>query len=62
MPTYKSKPYTSTKNINLKGGLIRFGTTYATNPLPADVNGLYVNSSNILIFSRLGVNVTLSYS
>ena len=62
MPTYNGKPYTSVKNFNLKQGLIRFGKTYASNPLPTDVNGLYINSSNVLIYSKLGVNQTVTVS
>ena len=60
MPTYNNKPYASVRNLNLKQGLIRFGRTYTSNPLPTDVNGLYVNSNNLLVYSKLGVDLVLS--
>lgn len=60
MPTYRNKPYTSIRNINLKDGLLRFGKTYATNPLPTDKCGLYVNSGNVLVFSQLGTDKYLT--
>ena len=59
MPTYNKKPYTTIRNIKLKDGLLLFGKTYTSNPLPSDVDGLWVNSSNHLMFSKQGVDVTL---
>jgi hypothetical protein len=59
MPTYNGHPYSTTKNINLKGGLIRFGKTWSSNPFGSDENGIYINSSNQIIYSRQGVAINL---
>lgn len=59
MPTYNSKPYSSTKNLNLRNGILRFGTTNSTNPLGSADAGLYVNGSGQLIFSYNGSATTI---
>ncbi len=62
MPTYNGHAYSSTRNINVKGGLIRFGKTYAANPFGTDEYGIYVNSSGNLIYSKLGVNIIFTFT
>ena len=62
MPTYNGHPYSTTKNINVKGGLIRFGRTYSSNPFGTDEYGLYVNSSGNIVFSKLGVNIVFTFT
>jgi hypothetical protein len=52
MATIKGNSYSSPKNINLKDGILRFDTTYSSNPLSLDTAGagLYVNDSSQLCF------------
>lgn len=52
MATIKGNNYSSPKNINLKGGILRFDATKSSNPLTNDSTGygLYINSSGQLIF------------
>lgn len=59
MPTYNSKGYSSTKNLNLREGILRFGATNTANPVGSADYGLYVNGSGALIFSAAGVATTL---
>lgn len=52
MATIGNQQYSNPKNINLKGGILRFDTTKATNPMTGDTlgTGLYVDGSNQLTF------------
>ena len=59
MSTINNKPYSSPKNINLKGGILRFNTTQASNPLGDLSYGLYVSADGDLIFRTLTTSVTL---
>ena len=59
MSTINNKPYSSPKNINLKGGILRFDVTQASNPLGDTSYGLYVSSDGDLIFRTLTTSVTL---
>ncbi|RJO60390.1 hypothetical protein C4544_05185 [candidate division WS5 bacterium] len=59
MATINNKPYSSPRNINLKDGILRFAATQSSNPLDSSSNGLYVNSSNQLIFSAQGAATVL---
>jgi hypothetical protein len=54
MATINGKNYSSPKNINLKEGFIRFGGTSSTNPFDSDSNGIYINSSNQIVYSAQG--------
>lgn len=54
MPTYNGKPYSSTRNLNLKQGLLAFARTQTTNPIPSTANGLYIDSNNNLVYSKQG--------
>ncbi len=72
MPIYNGKPYSSTRDINLRGsalgtGLLRWspptsGTTtnWVSNPFSSDDYGLYINSSGNLVYSKLGSTTVLS--
>jgi hypothetical protein len=60
MATINAKNYSTPKNINLKEGLLRFGGTFSTNRLDSTSNGLYVNSSNELVFAHQGTATILS--
>lgn len=59
MPTYKNKPYSSIRNLNVKNGLILFGKTYSSNPCPSDKDGLWIDTNHKLWFSRQGVDTVL---
>lgn len=65
MPTIDRQPYSSPKNIILKGssktrgGIILFDPTNASSPIGTTRNGLYVNSSNQLVFSSQGTATIL---
>ena len=59
MSTINNKPYSSQRNINLKGGILRFNVTQASNPLGDVSYGLYVSSDGDLIFRTLTSSVTL---
>jgi hypothetical protein len=59
MSTINGNSFSSPKNINLKGGILRFGATKTSNPLGTTHNGLYVNSSNQLIFVAQGTSTIL---
>ena len=59
MSTYNGKPYSTPRNIDLKGGILRFHATNATNPLGDETYGLYVNSSGELIFRSTTSSTTL---
>jgi len=52
MSTIYGRTYSSPKNINLKQGILRFDVSKTSNPLSNDSKGwgLYVNSSNQLVF------------
>ena len=52
MSVISGNPYSSPKNINLRDGILRFDTSKTSNPLTNDSTGwgLYVNSSNELIY------------
>jgi len=52
MATIAGRTYSSPKNINLKQGILRFDVSKTSNPLLNDDTGwgLYVNSSNQLVF------------
>lgn len=60
MPTYNRKGFSSTKNLNLKQGILRFGGTFTSNPIGASDNALYVNSSDELIYAFQGSTANLS--
>lgn len=59
MSTLNAKPYSNPKNINLKGGLLRFAITNSSNPFGSVSNGLYVNASNQLVFVSQGTSTVL---
>lgn len=59
MPTYNGKPFSATTNLNLKGGILRFGQTNTTNPIGSSDYGLYINGSGQLILSAAGSTTTL---
>lgn len=59
MSTINQKNYSSPRNINLKDGVIRFAGTQSTNPLDSSSNGLYINSSNRLVYSSQGNTIVL---
>lgn len=59
MSTINGKPYSSPRNINLKGGILRFGALNSTNPIDSSSYGLYVNGSGNLIFSSSGSTTTI---
>ena len=63
MATLNGKQYSNPKNINLKGGILRFGATQASNPVSATSNALYYNASNQLVASSQGVTslVTMGF-
>lgn len=42
--------YSSPRNINLREGLLRFGTTYSANPFGSTDKGLRLNASSQLVF------------
>lgn len=48
------KPFSTPKNINLKKGLLRFGERQTANHFGTLDYGIYVNSSDQLVFSSLG--------
>ena len=52
MSVISANPYSSPKNINLRDGILRFDVSKTSNPLTNDSTGwgLYVNSSNELVF------------
>lgn len=60
MATINAKQYSTPRNINLKDGILRFGSTNSSNPLDSTSNGLYVNSSNQLVFANQGTATILS--
>lgn len=69
MSTINREPYSSPKNINLKGsgttgrgGILRFTGYRSTNPLESSANGLYVNSSNQLVFASQGSTTVIGGS
>lgn len=62
MSTIENKPYSSPQNINLKGGILRFNVTNASNPLGDESYGLYVNGSGELIFRSTTSSTTLGAS
>ena len=53
MSTINGKPFSTPRNVNLKGGILLFGATQTSNPVDSTHTGLYVNSSNQLVFSSL---------
>src|SRR3990167_10358149 len=63
--TINGIPYSSPKNINLqgtsslKGSALRFARTSSTNPFDSTSDGLYVNTSNELVFSHQGSTTTI---
>ncbi len=59
MPTINGKPFSTTQNLNLKKGILRFGATQSSNPVGSADYGLYVNASGQLIFSAAGSATTL---
>ncbi len=73
MPTYNGKPYSTTRDVNLRGsrlgtGLLRWSppavgvTNWASNPFSSDDYGLYLNTSGSLVFSSLGSTTVLGAS
>jgi hypothetical protein len=60
MSTIKGRQYSNPKNINLKGGILRFGETKTSNPLSNDSTGygLYVDSSYQLTYWN-GTSITV---
>ncbi|MBT9168342.1 MAG: hypothetical protein DDT19_01687 [Syntrophomonadaceae bacterium] len=65
MTTINQRPFSSPRNINLKGqgtgrgGILLFEGRNAINPLTLTLNGLYVNASNQLVYSAQGTATTL---
>lgn len=65
MGTYNGRSYTGVKSLALKGqgtsrgGILRFVGTNSSNPLGSTANGLYVNSSNELVYVAQGVSTIL---
>ena len=59
MATINRKNYSSPRNINLKDGCLRFGATQSGSPFDSSSNGLYINSSNQLVFSSQGSDTTV---
>lgn len=65
MPTINGIPFSSIRNINLRGdgstkaASLRFGRTGDRNPFDSTSNGLYVNASNQLVFSAQGVSTVI---
>lgn len=65
MSTINGIPFSSPRNINLKGlsttkgSTLRFDKTSTTNTLDSTSYGLYVNNSGQLIFSSAGVATTI---
>ena len=59
MSTINNKNYSSPRNINLKDGCLRFGATQSGSPFDSTSNGLYINSSNQLVFSSQGSGTTV---
>jgi len=57
--TINNQNYSSPRNINLKGGILRFDKTHSSNPLGDLSYGLYVDSSDNLIYRTLTTSVTL---
>jgi len=57
--TINGKSYSTPKNLNIKEGAIRFGGTFSTSPFDSTSNGLYVNSSNLLVYGSQGATTTL---
>lgn len=61
MATINGVSYQDPRNINLKGmnsikgSVLRFARTSSSSPLDSSSNGLYVNSSNQLVFAAQGV-------
>ena len=68
MATKNGINYSSPKNIDLqgvssvKGSAIRFNRTSSSNPFDSSSDGLYVNTSNQLVFSHQGSVTTLGGS
>jgi hypothetical protein len=66
MATRAGRAYSTPKNIELKGqgvgrgGILLFNGVNTTNPLGSSLNGLYINSSNELIYVSQGSTETLS--
>src|SRR3990167_3125395 len=56
MGQFNGQPYSSTKNLNVKSGLIRFAITNASNKIGSGSSdyGLYVNADGSLVFSSAG--------
>src|SRR3990167_1747332 len=61
MATIAGNSYSSPKNMNLKNGILRFDVSKSSNPLANDSNGwgLYVNSSNELVYWNKTSTATL---
>lgn len=59
MATINRKNYSSPRNINLKDGCLRFGSTNSSTPFDSASYGLYVDSSDRLVFSTLGADTIL---
>src|SRR3990167_4855590 len=65
MSTINGIPFSSPKNINLrgsssvKGSTLRFDRTSSANPLDSTSNGLYINASNELIYSAQGTTTVI---
>jgi hypothetical protein len=51
--------YSTPRNLNVKEGAIRFGGTFTATPFDSTSNGLYVNSSNLLVYTSQGSDTTL---
>lgn len=62
MATFGSRPYSTPRNVNLKDGQLRFGKVQTSNPFSTDTTGagLYVNSSNELVFWNKSSASTIS--
>lgn len=57
--TINGKPFSSPKNINLKGGILRFDVTHTSNPLGDLSYGLYVDASGNLTYRNLTTSTIL---
>lgn len=64
MATIAGRAYSTPKNVNLKQGLLRFDVSKTSNPFSNDSKGwgLYINSSNELIFWNKTTAITVAAS
>lgn len=58
--TINGKPFSSTKNLNLKNGILRFGQIQSANPIASLDYGVYFDTDGNLVSSAAGVVQQLS--